>query len=347
VSPYSYNPSNELTATPSGSYTYDNNGNTLTDASGKSYTWDFENRLVSAAVPGTGTVAFKYDPFGRRIQKSSPLGTTNYLYDGDNGDDSASVIEEVDNGGNVLARYTHGPGIDQPFAELRSGTISYYEQDGLGSVSSLSNLSAVLANTYTYDAFGRLMASTGTITNPFQYAAREFDPETGLYENRARYYDETVGRFTSEDPTRFNGGADFYVYAKNDPVMYDDPSGLIHYNKPPPDTVPVVGPTLAAILCTEKCLKCITHNPGLDLLLTGGAEQSGHSKHSFHYKGDAVDVSYFNPITTNDLFRCAENCGFGAGGDEPAKHHWHLQRTPGNGSQPLPMVYAPLPKCCS
>jgi hypothetical protein len=48
VPSYSYNPSNELTANSSGSYTYDNNGNTLTDASGKSYTWDFENRLVQA-----------------------------------------------------------------------------------------------------------------------------------------------------------------------------------------------------------------------------------------------------------------------------------------------------------
>ena len=49
---------------------YDANGNTLSDPSGKSYSWDFENRLVQAVVPGTGTVAFKYDPFGRRIQKS-------------------------------------------------------------------------------------------------------------------------------------------------------------------------------------------------------------------------------------------------------------------------------------
>jgi hypothetical protein len=54
--PYSYNTSNELTATPSGSYTYDNNGHTLTDPSEKSYTWDFEKRLVSVVVPGTKTV---------------------------------------------------------------------------------------------------------------------------------------------------------------------------------------------------------------------------------------------------------------------------------------------------
>jgi YD repeat-containing protein len=63
--------------------TFDANGNTLSDASGKSYSWDFENRLTQAVVPGTngGTTTFKYDPFGRRIQKSGPLGTTNYLYD--------------------------------------------------------------------------------------------------------------------------------------------------------------------------------------------------------------------------------------------------------------------------
>ena len=108
VNPYSYNTSNQLTATPSGSYTYDNNGDTLTDPSGKSYTWEFENRLVSVVVPGSGTVTFKYDPFGRRIQKNGPVGTTNYIYDG------ANLAEESDNSGNVLARYTQGPEIDEP-----------------------------------------------------------------------------------------------------------------------------------------------------------------------------------------------------------------------------------------
>jgi RHS repeat-associated protein len=194
VNPYSYNASNELTATPSGSYTYDNNGNTLTGASGKSYTWDFENRLTQAIVPGTGTVTFKYDPFGRRIQKSSPLGTTNYLYDGPN------LIEEVDNSGNVLARYTFRRKIDQPLSVLRSGVTSYYEQDGIGSVSALSNRSGSLANTYSYDSFGNLAASTGSIANPFRYTGREFDQETGIYFYRARYYDPAPGRFVRSSP---------------------------------------------------------------------------------------------------------------------------------------------------
>jgi RHS repeat-associated protein len=206
--------------------TYDANGNTLSDPSGKSYSWDFENRLVQAIVPGTngGTTTFRYDPFGRRIQKSGPLGTTNYLYDGTNG---GNVIEEVDSTGNVLARYTHDLGIDKPFAELRSGTSSYYEQDGLGSITSLSSPAGSLANTYTYDSFGKLTASTGTLTNPFQYTGRGLDPETGIYEYRARFYDENVGRFVSEDPIRFKGGIDFYAYVKNRPTRYKDPLGLM------------------------------------------------------------------------------------------------------------------------
>lgn len=52
---------------------YDANGNILSDPSGKSYSWDFENRLTQAVVPGTngGTTTFRYDLFGRRIQKSA------------------------------------------------------------------------------------------------------------------------------------------------------------------------------------------------------------------------------------------------------------------------------------
>ena len=198
----------------------DANGNTLSDPSGKAYTWDFDNQLTQAVAPGTGAVTFKYDPFGRRIQKSGPIGTTNYLYDGSN------LLEEIDNSGNVLARYTQGTGIDQPLTELRSGSSSYYQQDAIGSVTSLSNSSGVLANTYTYDSFGNLTASTGTVTNPFQYTGREFDAETGRYFYRARYFDQSIGRFISEDPVGFKGGINFYAYVLNNPINLSDPTGL-------------------------------------------------------------------------------------------------------------------------
>jgi RHS repeat-associated protein len=174
-------------------------------------------------VPGTngGTTTFKYDPFGRRIQKSGPLGTANYLYEGMNS------VEEVDDAGNELAGYIQGAGIDQPLAELRSGTTSFYDQDGLGSVTSLSNSTAAIASTYSYGSFGKLTASTGTLANPFQYTGREFDSETGIYFYRARYYDPTIGRFASEDPTGFRSDdLNFYRYVHNSSINYTDPAGL-------------------------------------------------------------------------------------------------------------------------
>jgi RHS repeat-associated protein len=84
-----------------------------------------------------------------------------------------------------------------------------------------------LVNTYVYDSFGNLAASTGTLTNPFQYTGRDFDPETGLRYYRARYYDAQTGRFLSEDPLGFGGGdPNSYDYALNSPINVVDPFGL-------------------------------------------------------------------------------------------------------------------------
>jgi RHS repeat-associated protein len=196
----------------------------VTSAGTTTYGWDYENRLTSVTLPGTGgTLAFKYDGLGRRVEKAFTQGstttTTNYLYDGVN------PVEDVDQNGNVLARYTATQGIDEPLAELRSGTTSYYSQDGLGSVTSLSTSAGALGSTYRYDSFGNLTASSGSITNRFQYTSREFDSETGFYFYRARYYDPTTGRFVSEDPIYFKGGGNFYRYVRNDAVNLIYPTG--------------------------------------------------------------------------------------------------------------------------
>ena len=157
-----------------------------------SYAWDYENRMTSVTLPGSGgTVSFKYDPFGRRIYKSSSSGTSVYAYDSDN------LVEETNSSGAAIARYSQTQNIDEPLAMLRSGATSYYHADGLGSVTSLSSAAGSIANTYTYDSFGKLTASTGSLVNPFRYTARESDIETGLYYYRARYYDLNAGRFLS------------------------------------------------------------------------------------------------------------------------------------------------------
>lgn len=141
-------------------------------------------RLLQRLIADT----FKYDPFGRRNYKSSSAATSIYAYDGDN------LIEETNSSGGVVARYTQTQNIDESLAMLRSSVTSYYNADGLGSVTSLTNSAGAAAQTYTYDSFGNVTASSGSLTNPFQYTGRESDPETGLYYYRARYYDPSTGR---------------------------------------------------------------------------------------------------------------------------------------------------------
>jgi RHS repeat-associated protein len=174
---------------------------------------------------GGGAVNLTYDPFGRRIQKASTGGTTTFLHDGLNS------VEDVDGSGVVVARYGEGLGVDSPLATVRSNAISFYEADGIGSITSLTGTSSTITQSYMFDSFGKT-TSNGASTNPFKYTGRDFDSETGLYYYRARYYNSMIGRFISEDPISFIAGINFYGYAANAPLRFVDPTGtsnaLIH-----------------------------------------------------------------------------------------------------------------------
>jgi len=286
VASYTTNSSNELTGNSNASYTYDYNGNTLTKVVGSNtttYAWDFENRLTSVTLPGSGgTISFAYDPFGRRIKKVTPSATSIFAYDGDN------LIEETNSSGTAVARYSQGLNIDEPLAMLRSSATSFYQADGLGSITSLSNGTGSLAQTYTFDSFGNLTNSSGSLTNPFQYTGREFDPETGLYYYRARYYDQTFGRFISEDPIGFGSAQnDFYDYVSNSPLGAFDPSGL----------------AFCTYDISEGWLSCIPQKPGDPYLLI--PVSSGNDGDSQHHCKD-------NP-----------NCPTANGGHGPIPPGWY------------------------
>jgi RHS repeat-associated protein len=243
------------------------------------YAWDFENRLTSVVLPGSGgTVYFKYDPFGRRIYKSSSSGTSIYAYDGDN------LIEGTNSSGAAVARYSQGLNIDEPLVMLRSGTTSYYQADGLGSLTSLSNASGALASTYTYDSFGNLVASSGSLVNSFRYTGREFDTETGLYYYRARYYDLNIGRFLREDPLRFGAGINFYRYVFDNPSNFADPLGL----------APNCVPTASGIVCNGGPGPVDFQIGVLQALFPGSS---------------ARDTSLILPMSCDDAKKILENTG--------------------------------------
>jgi RHS repeat-associated protein len=280
VSSYTTNASNELTAIPGVSYTYDSNGNTLSKVVGSdttTYVWDYENRLTSVTLPGTGgTVTFKYDPLGRRIYKSSSSSTSVFAYDGDN------LIEETNSSGAAVARYEQTQNIDEPLAMLRSSTTSYYNADGLGSITSLANGAGALAQTYGYDSFGKQTSSSGSLTNPFQYTSRESDAETGLYYYRARYYDPSLGRFLTEDPLRYDPTS-FYSYVGGNPIVWADPSGL--YKCATGASCDFQPDFNKALIDFEKCA-------GHEITVTCG--DNGHPPADTHTYGWAADIGHNN-----------------------------------------------------
>ena len=87
-----------------------------------------------------------------------------------------------------------------------------------------------LMNSYTVEPFGKNINYEETIHNPFtfigQWGVMKFEDVEELYYMRARFYDAQHGRFLSADPLGMAGKSpNFYVYAYNNPVHYNDPKG--------------------------------------------------------------------------------------------------------------------------
>ena len=117
---------------------------------------------------------------------------------------------EYDGTNTLQTRYTHGPGIDEPIAVTKGGNTFYYHQDGLGTVTELTDSAGATSKAYAYDAYGNILDSLGTLEQPYTYTGREFDSESGLYYYRARYYDAGTGRFLQKDPVGLKAGPNGY-----------------------------------------------------------------------------------------------------------------------------------------
>jgi len=116
----------------------------------------------------------------------------------------------------------------------RDGSNYYYLFDGLGSVTEVVDGSEATQNSYRYEAFGQMQSSTENITNPYRYVGAygvHWDPSPALYFMQARYYAPDIGRFVSVDPVHGTlqdpMSLHRYLYARNNPVQWLDPSGLM------------------------------------------------------------------------------------------------------------------------
>ncbi|POR70853.1 hypothetical protein BKM30_09120 [Pseudomonas syringae pv. syringae] len=210
-------------------YEYDAYGNQIRERRGTGqklvteYRYDCQHRLIGVSLPGGSTASYKYDAFGRRIEKTVDGHTTEFLWQGER-----LIAESADN---RYRTYIYEPGTFRPLAMLDGegplkATPFYYQLDHLGTPQELTDYSGEIMWSAKYRAYGNLATlDIAEIDNPLRFQGQYFDAETGLHYNRHRYYNPCTGRFLTPDPIKLAGGLNNYQYVPN-PTGWVDPLGL-------------------------------------------------------------------------------------------------------------------------
>ncbi|MBW1644893.1 MAG: PKD domain-containing protein [Deltaproteobacteria bacterium] len=213
-------------------YDYDNEGNLISKtekATGMvtTFTYDHRNHLVSFEKRDANGMlideaSYIYDGLDRRIVATINGQTVLTAYDGDH------AWADFDAVGNLITRYLFGDGPDALIARSQSnGEIGWYLADKLSTVRDLIDTNGMLLNHVDYNSFGGIIAQMDIDKGDrFLFTGREYEPTSGLYFYRTRYYDPFLGRFLSEDPLKFDGGdLNLYRYVNNSPLNGTDPTG--------------------------------------------------------------------------------------------------------------------------
>jgi len=230
-----------MTGVDSQTLVWDDNGN-MTTGVGPDFVYNWDNKLRSASVSGGDSIdSIKYDPDGNRIYKESTVSSQSvkrkYIVDivgrlpvilliMDAGNDNSVVNTYVYANSQVLAQYEG--------TQEEANDKHFYLHDRLGSVRLLIDESGDVANVYTYQPYGQLIATETAVTtkNPFKFTGQWFDDEIDQYYLRARQYDPQISRFTSRDPVSGTFSKpmtlNVYLYCVNNPVNCTDLTGLLY-----------------------------------------------------------------------------------------------------------------------
>ncbi|MDJ0943334.1 MAG: RHS repeat-associated core domain-containing protein [Kiloniellales bacterium] len=213
-------------------------------ASGKKYSFDSEGRLdrvegeagwrthdfdqsgllVSTEASRGEAVQYRYDPFGRRIEKRCGGQVTEYLWD--QYTLAAERTIDVDGRESKQISYVFEPDQFTPLLRVIEGRPEFFHTDHLGTPLSLTDEAGREVWRASYDAFGAAkIERCDTAPNNIRFAGQYFDVETGYHYNYFRYYDPETARYISPDPIGLYGGANTYIYSLA-PTMFTDPLGL-------------------------------------------------------------------------------------------------------------------------
>ena len=210
-----------LTAYDGKSITY-SGGNPTKYYNGSTFTWTQGRKLATAKV-GNTNISYTYDMAG--VRSSKTVGSTTYKYT------TLSGLVTRQTGGNATIDFVYDES-NQPLAMKYNGKVYYYVLNAQGDVVRIVDGSRNVVASYSYDPWGKLLSSSGTLANvnPLRYRGYYYDSETGFYYLQSRYYDPEIGRFINADSyasTDATGllSTNMFAYCENDPVNRSDPSG--------------------------------------------------------------------------------------------------------------------------
>jgi RHS repeat-associated protein len=218
------------------------------------FSYDAENRLLTA-----GGVNYTYDGDGRRVRKSN--GKL-YWYGM-----SSDPLTETDLAGTPSAEFIFFNGRRTARLDLPSAAVHYYFSDHLGSASVVTSATGTIQDESDYYPFGGERVVTNTDPNPYKFTGKERDSESGLDNFGARYMGSSLGRFMSPDSTAYvkpinPQSWNLYAYARNNPLLYVDPTG---------NTV-----SLANCQDKNKCVQVLTNTAQLPKGVTAEVDKKGN-----------------------------------------------------------------------
>ncbi len=208
------------------SYTYDKMGRLTADDT-RTYTWDLASRLTTY-TEGGGTVSFVYNGMGMRTSRTQDGTIRSYVWNYILSLPSVSVVREK---GGDIRYFVHTPeGALLYSIDVDTDARSFNHFDEMGNTTFVTSDDGTLIASYAYSPYGQLIASTGSLDNPFTWQGQSgvMDEGNGLYYLRARYYNADTARFISRDLIRSIHPLEVnpYQYANANPLKFIDPSGL-------------------------------------------------------------------------------------------------------------------------
>jgi RHS repeat-associated protein len=222
-------------------FTYDANGNMLTDSAGRVFTWDAKNRLKSVTVSGT-TYEWDYDYRDRRVREfvyasggSKPtIPAKQFIWHGNDivqervgtSATAGTISRNHFFGGFTIGATVSTAAKYQTFTDhlghVREVVAASGTNPAIGTVLTRYEYSPYQGPTKVYQFPGTNVEAT------FQTIGRYYHHEpSGLELALYRAYDPELGRWISEDPLEEEGGLNLYGFVEGGPIGSIDRLGLI------------------------------------------------------------------------------------------------------------------------